>query len=100
MLFHISLKMQDYQRRGFGYWNNEHCGQVSMIMRLITGRDGDLFFHFDEIDESHAEVENTSLKHLHIYNHDIPANKGEKKDNYLVKRFLQSAERLKRLQNK
>ena len=46
-------------------------------MRQLTSKIGDLLSHFDEIDESQAETENTSLKHLLINNHDLAANKSK-----------------------
>ena len=55
--------------------HNKYVGQVSTIMRALTFKDGDLISHFDEIDESEAEIENTSLHHHLINNHEIPANK-------------------------
>ena len=46
-------------------------------MRALTSRDGDLLPHFDKIDESESETENTSLHHHPINNHDVAANKGK-----------------------
>ena len=44
-------------------------------MRAFTSKDGDLLSHFDEIDESEAEVENTSLHH-HLFKN-LTSNKGK-----------------------
>ena len=63
--------------------DNEHniyVGQVSTIMRALTSKDGYLLSHFDKNDESEGEIENTSLHHQPIKNHDLPANKGKIKD--------------------
>ena len=46
-------------------------------MRAPTSKDGDLLSHFDKIDESEAEIENISLHHHLINNHDLAANKGK-----------------------
>ena len=46
-------------------------------MRALTSKDGDLLSHFDKIDESEAEIENTSLHHHLINNHDLAAKKGK-----------------------
>ena len=46
-------------------------------MRALTSKDGDLLSHFNKIDESEAEIENTSLHHRLINNHDLAANKGK-----------------------
>ena len=56
--------------------HNRYVGQVSTIMRALTSKDGDLLSHFDKIDLSEAEIENTSLHHHLINNHDVAANKG------------------------
>ena len=47
------------------------------MMRLLTSKDGDLSTCFDKIDETEAEIDNTSLKHILINNHTIQANKGK-----------------------
>ena len=46
-------------------------------MGALTSTDGDLLSQFDKIDESEAEIENTSLHHNLINNHDLAANKGK-----------------------
>ena len=33
-------------------------------MRALASKDGDLKTHFDKIDESQAEIDMTSIKHL------------------------------------
>ena len=55
--------------------NNKFVGQISTIMRASTSEDGDSLSHFDKIDESEAEIENTSLHHHLINNHDLAVNK-------------------------
>ena len=62
--------------------HNKYVGQVSKIMTALTSNEGDLLSLFEKIDESEAQIENTSLKHLLIDNHDVAANKGK------IKRIL------------
>ena len=57
--------------------HNNYVGQVSTIMRALTSKDGGLISGFDKIDESEAEIENTSLHHHLINNHELAANKGK-----------------------
>ena len=57
--------------------HNRDVGQVSTIMRSLTSKDGDLLSHFDKINESEAELNNTSLEYLLVNNHDIAAKKGD-----------------------
>ena len=59
--------------------HNKFVGQISFVMRVLKHNDGDLLSHCDEIDESEAEIENTSLHHHLINNHDIAANKKNSK---------------------
>ena len=49
----------------------------SVRLCVLTSIDGDLLSHFDKIDESQAEINNTSLKHLLVNKHDIAANQGK-----------------------
>ena len=46
-------------------------------MRALTSKDGDLISNFDKIDESEAEIKNTSPNHHVNSNHDVAANKGK-----------------------
>ena len=57
--------------------HKKYCGQVSTIMKALKSKDGDFFSHFDKIDETEAEIINTSLNHHLTNNHDVDANKGE-----------------------
>ena len=57
--------------------HNKYVGQVSTIIGALTSKDGDLLSHFDKINESEAEIENTSLHHDLLNNHDLAANKGK-----------------------
>ena len=57
--------------------HNKYVGQVSTIMRALTSKVGDLLSHFDKIEQSEAEIENTSLHHHLFNNDDLPANKGK-----------------------
>jgi len=53
--------------------HNNFVGQLSTIMRDLTSKDGGLLSHFDKINESQAEIINTSPKH-HLVNN-VAANK-------------------------
>ena len=64
--------------------DNKYCGAISTIMRALTNKDGDLLSHFDKIDESEPEINNTSLRHYLINNHNIAANKGKIKGYLLL----------------
>ena len=55
--------------------HNKFCGQNSTILRASTSKEGGPLCHFDRIDESEAEIENTSLEHLFINNHNEASNK-------------------------
>ena len=46
-----------------------------MIMKLITGKDGDVLSHFDKITENIND--NTSLQQTLSNNHERDANKGK-----------------------
>ena len=63
--------------------NIKFLGQVSTIMRVLTSKDGDLLSHFDKIDETQAESNNTSLKQMLINIH-IEANRGKFKGQLLL----------------
>ena len=43
-------------------------GPVSTIMRVLTSKDGDLFSHFDKMDETENGSNNASLKQMLINN--------------------------------
>ena len=53
----------------------KYVGQVSTIIRILTSKDGGLISHSDIIDESEAQISNTTLKHLLISNHNIAGDK-------------------------
>ena len=62
--------------------HNKYVGQVSTILRVLNGKDGDLLSHFDNINESNgnADSNSTSLKKMLIDNHNIvghEVNKGK-----------------------
>ena len=57
--------------------HNNYCGQISTIMTALTIKEGYLLSHFDKIDESKAEIENTSLIQHFIKNHDVAAIKSK-----------------------
>ena len=64
--------------------HNKYCGQISITMRTLTSRDGDLISHFDKIDESETEIDKTLLHHHLTKNHDIAANKGKVRGQLLL----------------
>ena len=53
--------------------------QISTIMRALTSKDGDSLSNFDKFVESESEVENASIHHHLINNHNETANKGKTK---------------------
>ena len=55
--------------------HNTYVGQFSASMRALTSKCDDLPSDFDEIDESEAKNENTTLKHLLFNNHDVDVDK-------------------------
>ena len=57
--------------------HNKYVGQISTIMRALTSEDADLLSHFDKVDQSQAQIEDTSLKHLLFKNHDEAAKKSK-----------------------
>ena len=57
--------------------HNKYVGQVSTLMTPLKSKDGGLLSHFDEIEESHAEIKNTSLIHLLVKKPDIPVNESK-----------------------
>ena len=57
-------------------------------MRALTSKDRALLSHFDKIDESEAGIENISLHHHLINNHDLPANKGKLKGVLLIEHIF------------
>ena len=74
------MKKLDCQRpdcRSSDIERNSHVGQVSTIMRALTSKDAELLSHFEKTDESETEIENTSLHHHLINNHDVASNKGK-----------------------
>ena len=58
--------------------DNKYLGQASTVMRASRSKDGDLLSHLDKIRESEDGINNTSLKHLLINNHEIAAHWGKK----------------------
>ena len=46
--------------------HNKYVGQVSIIKRSLTSKDGDLLSQYDNNDESQAQVQNTSLNLLFL----------------------------------
>ena len=60
---------------GQGLENTKYVAPISTIMRALTTKEGDLLSHFNKIDESQAEINSKSPKHLLVDSHDIAANK-------------------------
>ena len=56
---------------------NKYVGPISTIMRVLTNKDGDLMSYFDNINETQAGINNSSLKQILIDNHTVAANKGK-----------------------
>ena len=54
---------------------NKYVGPISTIMRVLTSKDGDLMSFFDNINETQAGINNSSLKQILIDNHTVAANK-------------------------
>ena len=67
---------------------NKYVGQVSTIMRALTGKDRELLCHFDKIDESKAEIESTALHHHLINNHHVAAKKSKIKGHLPVEHIF------------
>ena len=57
--------------------NIKFLGQVSTFMRVLTSKDGDLVSHLDQIDESRAASNNTSLVQMLNNIHTVEANRGK-----------------------
>ena len=70
-------------------------------MRALTSKGGDILSHFDKIDESQAQMENTSLEHLLFNILDEAANERKFKGLHLplLKKFLGFAKLFKKLLN-
>ena len=64
--------------------NIKFVGQISAIMRALTSKDGDSLSNFDQIDESAAASNNTSLKQMLINNHTVEAKRGKIKGQLLL----------------
>ena len=57
-------------------------------MGALATEDSDFLSHLKKIDESQAEIENTSLYHHLINNHALAANKGKTKGQLSVDYIL------------
>ena len=66
-------------------------------MTALTSKDGDLLSHFDKIDESEAEMENTSPNNLLISNHDLAANKVKNKGQLPPERMIRFCRLFKKI---
>ena len=66
---------------------NKFCGQVSIIMKVISNKDGDLLSHFDDSNENDIPILETLAKlpaqsrdtthHKMLINNHTDANKGK-----------------------
>ena len=80
--------------------NIKFVGQVSTILRALTSKDGDLLSHFDKIDESPAESNNTTLKQMLIDNHTEAVNRGKIKGQLLLEDKLGFCKTFKKIKKK
>ena len=62
---------------GEGIEQSKHVGHVSMIMRLVTGKDGNLTTYFDTIDDIQNRSEGSSLNRILNDNHEDVSNRGK-----------------------
>ena len=62
--------------------HNKNLGNVSLIMRLLTQKDGDLSFYFDKINETEGGIGNSTLKQLLIDGHTNEDSKGMIRANF------------------
>ena len=56
---------------------NNHCGDISTIMRILTNKDGHLLSYSDKIGESQNGNKGSSLNQILIDNHEQVANRGK-----------------------
>ena len=54
---------------------NKYVGEVNTTTRTLPSKDSDLLSHFDKTDESQAQIQNASLKHLLLIKHNVAVNK-------------------------
>ena len=66
---------------------NKYVGAISIIMRLVTPKDGYLTSYFDIIDECEDEINNSSLKKILIDNH-TEANRGPIRGHLLLEYII------------
>ena len=57
--------------------HNKYVGSVSTITRALRNKDGDLLQHIAKSDETAAQIDKTSLKHLLVNNQNKAANKSK-----------------------
>ena len=88
-----------YMTGGSYIEHNKYVGRISIIMRALPSKDGDLISHFDKFDESQAEIEKTLLHHYLINNHDVSANKGKIKGHLPLEHMLGFIRTYKKLPN-
>ena len=55
--------------------HNKNFTQISLIMRLLTGKDRDLISYFDKMKETEEGIPIPSLKQIHMNDHAVDANK-------------------------
>ena len=66
-------------------------------MGALKSKVGALSYHSDKIEDSAAQIKNTSLKHLVLSYHDIPANKGKVKRQLPFEHVFGNCNTLKKL---
>ena len=80
--------------------HNKYVDQVSTIIRALSIKDGVIISHFDEIDDSQAEINISSLKHCLVNNHDIAANMGKMKNHLPLELIFGFCRTLKKITKK
>ena len=80
--------------------HNKYCGQISIVLRALTSKDGDLLTRFDQIDASQTEIYDSSPKHILVNNHDVAANKSKTKGILPLEHFFGFCKTFKKLLNK
>ena len=56
---------------------NKHFVPISTILRLLTNKNGDSLFYFDNNDDSQKKLNDSSLNQMHNDNHEQVASRGE-----------------------
>ena len=73
---HCSKQARLGTTRGSGLKHNKDVGNFSTNMRVLSSKDGNSLSYFDRINETQAETNNISLKHMFTDNHE-EVNRGK-----------------------